>query len=306
MPFNPEGACWYTYRVRFSAPSDWTNPTLNFEIKADNFAKVELNGTPLHSGLIEGQPAPLNADFAFASALQPGINTITIYVGDWGGLNGFNFRIDMSVVSEEPLGLVSAVDTTPPVIVPEVSGTPGENGWYVSDVTVSWTVTDPESDISSTSGCGASAVTSDTAGTTFTCEATSAGGTASSSVTIKRDATAPEMACSVTPSALWPPNHKMVDVNASVSVNDATSGAAGFKLAAALSNEPDNGLGDGDTANDIQGFVLGTPDTAGQVRAERSGKGSGRVYTLSYTGMDQAGNSASCSPTVSVPHDRRK
>lgn len=196
-------------------------------------------------------------------------------------------------------------DTTPPVVVAQVSGTLGDNGWYGPDVTVSWEVADAESDISSTSGCGTSAVTSDTAGTTFTCTATSAGGTASTSVTIKRDATAPEMSCSVTPNTLWPPNHKMVDVNASVSVSDATSGAAGFTLAAALSNEPDNGLGDGDTPNDIQGFVLGTADTAGQVRAERSGRGNGRVYTLSYTGMDQAGNSASCSATVSVPHDRR-
>lgn len=98
----------------------------------------------------------------------------------------------------------------------------------------------------------------------------------------------------------------MVNVAASVSVSDATSGDAGFSLAAALSNEPDNGKGDGNTTNDIQGFTLGSADTAGQLRAERSGKGSGRVYTLSYTGSDEAGNTASCSATVSVPHDRRK
>ena len=60
----------------------------------------------------------------------------------------------------------------------------------MSDVTVSWAVTDAESAVTTT-GCGNQNVTSDTAGVTFTCSATSAGGMASASVTIKRDATAP-------------------------------------------------------------------------------------------------------------------
>jgi hypothetical protein len=82
-------------------------------------------------------------------------------------------------------------DSTGPVITPNVVGTLGSNGWYTSDVTVSWTVVDNESTISSQSGCEVQNVTSDTAGVTFTCSATSEGGTASQSVTIKRDATAP-------------------------------------------------------------------------------------------------------------------
>lgn len=40
-------------------------------------------------------------------------------------------------------------------------------------------------------GCESVEVTADTAGTTFTCSATSGGGTASHSVTIRRDATPP-------------------------------------------------------------------------------------------------------------------
>jgi hypothetical protein len=58
---------------------------------------------------------------------------------------------------------------------------------------VSWSVTDDESAISSTSGCGTVVLTSETDGTTLTCTATSEGGTASSSVTIKIDKTAPEV-----------------------------------------------------------------------------------------------------------------
>jgi hypothetical protein len=84
-------------------------------------------------------------------------------------------------------------DSTAPVITPTVAGTLGSNGWYVSDVTVSWSVTDPESTITSQVGCDSSSVSSDTSGVTFTCTATSAGGTASKSVTIKRDATNPSV-----------------------------------------------------------------------------------------------------------------
>lgn len=84
----------------------------------------------------------------------------------------------------------TSLDNTPPSIVANVTGT--LNGdWYTSDVSVSWTVTDDESDVESTDGCGTVGVTEDTDGVTFTCTATSAGGTASASVTIQRDASPP-------------------------------------------------------------------------------------------------------------------
>jgi hypothetical protein len=53
-------------------------------------------------------------------------------------------------------------------------------------------------------------------------------------------------------------------------VTDTLSGPAGFTLVSVTSNEPDNGLGDGDQPNDIQGFALGTPSTSGLLRAERA------------------------------------
>lgn len=83
------------------------------------------------------------------------------------------------------------VDTTAPEI--SVVTTPSANGagWNNSDVTVIWTVNDPESAISSMSGCDTVILTDETAGTTLTCTATSAGGTSSQSVTIKIDETAP-------------------------------------------------------------------------------------------------------------------
>jgi hypothetical protein len=85
-------------------------------------------------------------------------------------------------------------DLTPPVIKAEVTGTLGNAGWYVSDVSISWDVSDPESDVTNATGCSSVAVTQDTSGATFTCTATSAGGTASETVEVRRDATAPEAA----------------------------------------------------------------------------------------------------------------
>ena len=75
-------------------------------------------------------------------------------------------------------------DTTSPSITPTISGTMGNNGWDVNDVIVSWVVSDPESAITSSIGCGPTTISADTSGTTLTCSATSAGGTSSQSVKI--------------------------------------------------------------------------------------------------------------------------
>ncbi len=83
------------------------------------------------------------------------------------------------------------VDSTPPVITPTIVGTLGNNGWYTSNVSLTWAVTDGQSTVSSASGCGATNITADQAVTTYTCTATSAGGTNSVSVNIGGDATAP-------------------------------------------------------------------------------------------------------------------
>jgi hypothetical protein len=105
---------------------------------------------------------------------------------------------------------VTAADTTPPVINPIVIGTLGQNGWYVSNVAVTWSVTDPESAVTSTTGCGGSSVLSDTNGVTFTCRATSTGGTSQQSITIRRDTGLPQVVIA------WPLNGLTFNRNAKV------------------------------------------------------------------------------------------
>jgi hypothetical protein len=116
------------------------------------------------------------------------------------------------------------LDTTPPVISPTVSGTQGGEGWYTSDVTVAWTVTDAESGITASSGCETLSVTSDVAESTIVCEATSQGGTNSASVNIKRDATAPAIA--VTTPATGARYLLGISVTASYACSDARSGVS--------------------------------------------------------------------------------
>ncbi len=130
-------------------------------------------------------------------------------------------------------------DATPPVITPTVSGTLGNNGWYISDVEVSFSVVDDESTISSQSGCDTVNVTTDTNGTTFTCSATSAGGMSSQSVTVKRDQTAP----SITFDSRTAPNSNGWN-NSNVTVNwncsDAMSGTSSASVSQTLTNEGAN------------------------------------------------------------------
>jgi hypothetical protein len=156
------------------------------------------------------------------------------------------------------IGTVARRDVTPPVITPTVTGTLGNNGWYRSNITIGWTVTDPESAVSSTSGCATGTVSADTAGASFTCAATSAGGTASQSVTIKRDATPPTITGSMSPA----PNvngWNKAPVTVSFACDDALSGIASC--------------------------------TAAQNRGE------GANQSVNGTAIDQAGNSASVTVT---------
>jgi endo-1,4-beta-xylanase len=102
---------------------------------------------------------------------------------------------------------------------------------------------------------------------------------------------------SVDKPALRPPNHKMVPVKLSYNINDNCDPCL-VPTITITSNEPVNGTGDGDTSPDWQ--VIDAHHV--MLRAERSGNGTGRIYTITLTVTDSAGSSTSSSVTVSVPH----
>jgi len=117
---------------------------------------------------------------------------------------------------------VSEPDSSPPLIAPPtISGTLGDNGWYTSDVTVQWQALDAQSLTSPEARTDV--VSSDTAGTALTFSSTSIGGTASDTVTIRRDATPPTITA---------PQDRRVEYGTPISfaflAEDATSGLAGL------------------------------------------------------------------------------
>jgi microsomal dipeptidase-like Zn-dependent dipeptidase len=190
----------------------------------------------------------------------------------------------------------------PPVITPIITGTEGNNGWYVSDVMVEWDI-QSEATIHVIEGCDYTVIDWDTPGETLYCFVASDGGETEVELLIKRDTLPPEAACAADPEELWPPNQKMVEVAIATSCTDGLSGPADMLVSTAMSSEPDSGHGKGDRPNDIEAFILDSPVTNGALRAERMGYGEGRLYTLGYTCYDMAGNSTDCETYVTVPHD---
>lgn len=171
-----------------------------------------------------------------------------------------------AIVAAPPVAPVAPVDRTPPVITASISGTPGANGWYRSAPTVTWSVVDPESAV--TSICPPSTISSETTpnGVVVSCTGTSAGGSASASVTIKFDATAPTIAFSG--NALAYTVDQTVAIGCSVS--DAASGVATQQCAGLTSDAYLLSLG----ANSVTGQAA---DHAGNAGA------SSQSFTVSVT-----------------------
>jgi hypothetical protein len=84
-------------------------------------------------------------------------------------------------------------DETAPIVTSQVTGTLGANGWYISDVNVTWTVGEDESAIG-TEPCLPFSQTTDVDWMFATCYAESAGGGTFAEVQIRRDTQAPTIA----------------------------------------------------------------------------------------------------------------
>ena len=308
--------------ARYNGP--WNGSNMSLDIALDSENNVYVTGFS-DGGVTNNDYATIaynpNGDLLWTDPSIPGYHNGAIrYDGPGNGVDeAFNIAVwkdpsdgeDYVYVTGVSLGsgtssdfatikYWSRKDTTPPVITPTVTGTLGENGWFISSVNVTWQVIDPESGIAASNGCTPSTLASDTVSITVTCSATNGAGLSSSqSVTIKIDKTPPVISGLSVPSSLWPPNHKLVTV-ATVTANDALSGLASFSVTG-TSNEPPN-PGESDiviTGGGLQPCVI-------QLRAERLGTGTGRIYTLTATASDLAGNTTTVKTTVIVPHDQGK
>ncbi|MCO5175761.1 MAG: hypothetical protein M9890_02160 [Thermomicrobiales bacterium] len=187
---------------------DATAPSLNPTIAPDVILlNSEATATPNASDAASGIASQSCPTIDTSSV---GEHTITCTATDVAG-NSASASITYTVI-----------DNTAPTVEATVAGTIGNDGWYTSDVTVTWTVADEDSGITSMTGCDRVVVAEDTAGTTITCTAVSAGGSTTGSVTFKRDATAPALSPTIEPTDI------MLNSEASATPNadDALSGVA--------------------------------------------------------------------------------
>jgi len=148
-----------------------------------------------------------------------GLETVTCEYTDGGGL------------TETASATYTIIDPSAPVIgyTLDPANADGSNGWYKSDVSLTWNVSDPQSPNSlQKTGCVDQTINADQQATNYTCSATSSGGSApEQSVTIKRDATAPNVtlggASGTSGTNSW---YKSV-VTQTFNATDATSGLVG-------------------------------------------------------------------------------
>jgi sugar lactone lactonase YvrE len=121
------------------------------------------------------------------------------------------------------------------------------------------------------------------------------------------DSEAPVLAPAVNTSILWPPNHQWVDILIQTNAGDS-SGLPVALSAVVESNEPEAGPADGDTAPDWKELMIDQESgvITLQLRAERAGKGTGRVYEVTVTATDTGGNASTALVQIIVPHDQRK
>ena len=281
----------------------------------NTYAFARVSGAERAVVILNNGTVNNNASVPVAAHFADGTSLVDVLTGV--GYTAVGGHVSVTLAPRTGVVLLpapAAIDTAAPVANITVSPAPNAQGWNNSlPVTVNLGATDAGSGVKELRywvGSGEPVVVSGSAASfqilnagvyNVYLRAIDSAGNASAlaSVVVRVDTTAPTISnVSASPSVLTTPNHRLADVFVGYTAAD-NSGAATCALSVA-SNEPVNGTGDGDTAPDW--LVLDAHRL--QLRAERSGNGTGRVYTVNVTCSDEAGNTSSKSVTVTVPRGR--
>jgi hypothetical protein len=117
--------------------------------------------------------------------------------------------------------------------------------------------------------------------------------------------------------SLWPPNHSFRPERV-IGITDADGDEVAYSIDYVTSDEPGDAQGGNDNGDDVgvddqdtndDGSLHATGDRRSHghgalLRAERSGAGNGRVYSMHVTASDGRGGSCQTTVRVCVPHDR--
>jgi len=200
--------------------------------------------------------------------------------------------------SQKSFTVTIVVDTTPPVlflpgnITAEATSAAGANVFYTATA-----VDDVDGQVSA--NCSpASGSVFPLGTTTVQCSASDvAGNTATGSFTVTVVDTTPPSINSITvsPSILWPDNHKMVAVAVSVDATDLVDPSPVSTIVSITSNQPVNEPGDGNTSPDWE--ITGA--LTANLRAERTGAVD-RTYTITVATTDASGNTTLSTVQVKV------
>jgi hypothetical protein len=307
-----------------------TNPTTGTIFAAGGFFDVQVTGADA-SDAVDARfyyPAGLSAAAESGLQLQYWTGTGWSAVVGAGGvapvkdtadnldgtISGGRFSVRLDATSTPSIlqlgGTVfalagSAVDTTPPRTRASMSATPSSYGWFNTEVVVTLTATDDgavartEFDLDGAGWrryTGPVTIASEGVHALRVRSVDAAGNVESpQKLVIPIDRTPPTITVVPLPWVLFPANGTLRDVLMVPLVVDSRSGAASFTL---RSVEISAG-GPGANA-DIQGWSIGTPDVLGRFRATLGPGGAPRVYTVTYEGVDRAGNRATGTANVPV------
>lgn len=256
--------------------------------EAFNYSITATN-SPTSYG-VSGLPAGLSFDpstgLISGTLPAPGVFTLGLSATNSGGTG--TGTLTLTVFDN-----VAPVITAPETITAEATSPAG------AVITFTATATDAINGAIAVSALPASGSTFPLGLSSISLSATDgSGNTATKSILVNVvDTTAPVIS-SVTPSrtTLWPANHRIVPISLNAVVIESVQ-LASLAIIDVVSSDPDDGLGDGDTAGDIE--ITG--DLTVNLRAERAGIWAGRTYSITVEARDSSGNKGTKTVAVFVP-----
>ncbi|WP_390881327.1 OmpL47-type beta-barrel domain-containing protein [Bacillus bingmayongensis] len=276
-----------------NAPTDWVNKDVTVDLTAtdnDGGSGVASTYYQLDNGSTQsGNEIKISDE---------GVHTLTY----WSVDNAGNVETQHTTTVK--------IDKTVPVTTDNAP-----TGWVNKDVTVDLTATDNDGgsgvastyyqlDNGSTQSGNEIKISDEGVHTLTYWSVDNAGNTEQfHTKTIKLDKTAPVLNISLDKTTIWPPNHKMVPITATINASDDTSGINSVVLTSITSNET---LQSDDIQNANYNKPISGSTDSFELRANRLGSGNGRIYTVTYTAMDNTGNVTTKTVTVTVPHDQSK